>query len=56
MSGTSLTTTRVQVPLGRWVATGGTCQNGKEVLRAILEAGSRRQSSALRIHLLVEAH
>jgi hypothetical protein len=56
MSGTSLTSTRVQVPLGRWVAIGGTDQDGKEVMRAILEAGSRRQSSDLSIHLLVEAH
>jgi type II secretory pathway component GspD/PulD (secretin) len=47
--------THVQVPLGQWVTIGESDQSGNEVLRAILEAGSSRQSSALSIHLLVEA-
>jgi len=47
--------TQVQVPLGRWVTIGGSDQSANEVLRAILEAGSSRQSSALNIQLLVEA-
>jgi type II secretory pathway component GspD/PulD (secretin) len=47
--------TRVQVPLGQWVTIGGSDQSGNEVLRAILEAGSSRQSSALSIQLWVEA-
>ena len=47
--------TQVQVPLGQWVTIGGSDQSGNEVLRAILEAGSSRQSSALSIQLFVEA-
>ena len=47
--------TRVQVPLGQWVTIGGSDQSANEVLRAILEAGSSRQSSALNIQLWVEA-
>jgi type II secretory pathway component GspD/PulD (secretin) len=47
--------TRVQVPLGQWVTIGGSDQSANEVLRAILEAGSSRQSSALSIQLFVEA-
>ena len=39
--------TQVQVPLGQWVTIGGSDQSANEVLRAILEAGSSRQSSAL---------
>jgi type II secretory pathway component GspD/PulD (secretin) len=48
--------TRVQVPLGQWVTIGGSDQSGNEVLRAILEAGSSRQSAALSIQVFVEAH
>jgi hypothetical protein len=47
--------TQVQVPLGQWVTIGGSDQSANEVLRAILEAGSSRQSSALSIQLFVEA-
>ena len=47
--------THVQVPLGQWVTIGGSDQSANEVLRAILEAGSSRQSSALSIQLFVEA-
>ena len=47
--------TQVQVPLGQWVTIGGSDQSASEVLRAILEAGSSRQSSVLSIQLLVEA-
>ncbi len=47
--------TQVQVPLGQWVTIGGSDQSANEVLRAILEAGSSRQSSALSIQLWVEA-
>jgi type II secretory pathway component GspD/PulD (secretin) len=47
--------TQVQVPLGQWVTIGGSGQSVNEVLRAILEAGSSRQASALSIELLVEA-
>lgn len=47
--------TQVQVPLGQWVTIGGSDQGGNEVFRAILEAGSSRQSSALSIQLFVEA-
>jgi len=47
--------TQVQVPLGQWVTIGGSDQSGNEVLNAILEAGSSRQSSALSIQLFVEA-
>jgi type II secretory pathway component GspD/PulD (secretin) len=47
--------THVQVPLGQWVTIGGSDQSANEVLRAILEAGSSRQSSALSIQLWVEA-
>ena len=48
--------TRVQVPLGQWFTLAGSDQGGSEMVRAILEAGSSRQSSALSIQLLVEAH
>ena len=48
--------TRVQVPLGQWFTLAGSDQAGSEMVRAILEAGSSRQSSALSIQLLVEAH
>jgi type II secretory pathway component GspD/PulD (secretin) len=48
--------TRVQVPLGRWFTLAGSDQGGSEMVRAILEAGSSRQSSALSIELWVEAH
>ena len=48
--------TRVQVPLGQWFTLAGSDQGGSEMVRAILEAGSSRQSSALSIQLLVEPH
>jgi len=47
--------TRVQVPLGQWVFIGGSDQSTSEVVRAILEAGSSRQSSVNGIQLMVEA-
>jgi hypothetical protein len=47
--------TRVHVPLGQWMIIGGSDQSTNEVVRAILEAGSSRQSSALSIQLMVEA-
>jgi type II secretory pathway component GspD/PulD (secretin) len=47
--------TQIQVPLGQWVTIAGSDQSENEVLRAILEAGSSRQSSALSIQLFVEA-
>jgi type II secretory pathway component GspD/PulD (secretin) len=47
--------TQVQVPLAQWITIGGADQSANEVLRAILEAGSSRQSSALSIQLMVEA-
>jgi type II secretory pathway component GspD/PulD (secretin) len=46
--------TRILVPLGQWITIGGSDQNGSEVVRAILEAGSSRQSSALSIQMMVE--
>ena len=47
--------TQIQVPLAQWITIGGADQSANEVLRAILEAGSSRQSSALSIQLMVEA-
>jgi type II secretory pathway component GspD/PulD (secretin) len=47
--------TQVHVPLGQWVTIGGSDQSASEVLRAILEAGSSRQSSSINIQLWVEA-
>jgi hypothetical protein len=41
--------------LAQWITIGGADQSANEVLRAILEAGSSRQSSALSIQLMVEA-
>jgi type II secretory pathway component GspD/PulD (secretin) len=46
--------TRTVVPLGQWVIIGGSDQSGSEVVRAILEAGRRKQASALSIRLMVE--
>ena len=46
--------TRTVVPLGQWVVIGGSDQSGSEVVRAILEAGRRKQASALSIQLMVE--
>jgi hypothetical protein len=40
--------------LGQWVVIGGADQSGSEVVRAILEAGRRKQASALSIQLMVE--
>jgi type II secretory pathway component GspD/PulD (secretin) len=47
--------TRIHVPLGQWVTIAGSDQSTSEVVRAVLEAGSTRQSSALSIQLMVEA-
>jgi type II secretory pathway component GspD/PulD (secretin) len=47
--------TRVLVPLGQWMTIGGSDQSSSEVVRAILEAGSSRQASALSMQLMVEA-
>jgi hypothetical protein len=47
--------TRFHVPLGQWVTIGGSDQSTSEVVRAILEAGSIRQSSVLSIQFMVEA-
>jgi len=47
--------TRAIVPLGQWIVIGGSNQGTSEVVRAILEAGSNRQTSALSIQLMVEA-
>lgn len=46
--------TRTIVPLGQWIVIGGSDQSASEVVRAILEAGGSRQSSASRIHLMIE--
>jgi type II secretory pathway component GspD/PulD (secretin) len=46
--------TRTVVPLGQWIVIGGSEQSTSEVVRAILEAGGSRQSSASSIHLMIE--
>lgn len=45
---------QIQVPLGQWVAIGGSDQSANDVFGAILSAGSSRQTSALNIQLMVE--
>ncbi len=47
--------TRIHAPLGQWMVIGGSDQRTSEVVRAILEAGGSRQSSALSIQLMIEA-
>jgi type II secretory pathway component GspD/PulD (secretin) len=48
--------TRTVVPLGQWIVIGGSDQSASEVVRAILETGGSRQSSAASIQLMVETH
>jgi hypothetical protein len=46
---------QLRVPLGQWVSLAGSDQAATEAVRAILEAGSSRQSAALSIRLMVES-
>lgn len=46
--------TRTVVPLGQWIVIGGSDQSASEVVRAILDSGGSRQSSAASIQLMVE--
>lgn len=48
--------TRTAVPLGQWIVIGGSDQSASEVVRAILEAGGSRVSSAQSIQLMVEVN
>lgn len=47
--------TRISVPLGRWVKIGGADRRSHEVMRAILESGRGEAGSALSISLMVES-
>jgi len=47
--------TQLQVPTGSWVTIGGAEQGANEMVRAILEAGSERQSGRVSIELMVDA-
>jgi type II secretory pathway component GspD/PulD (secretin) len=48
--------TTLTVPLAQWVTIGGTDQQQNEVIRAILESGSRSGKSSLSISLMVETY
>jgi type II secretory pathway component GspD/PulD (secretin) len=47
--------TKLLVPLGQWINIAGSDQTTSEVVRAILETGTSRQSSALSLQMMVEA-
>jgi len=46
--------TRMTVPLGKWVTIGGADQKENEVLNAVLEKGSGTQSSSFSVSILIE--
>jgi len=46
--------TRMTVPLGKWVTIGGADQKENEILNAVLEKGSGTQSSSFSISIMVE--
>lgn len=47
--------TRILAPLGQWMVIGGADQRTSEIVRAILESGSSRQSAEMSIQMMVEA-
>lgn len=48
--------TTLSVPLGQWVTIGGIDEKSNEVIREILETGTRKKNSSLEIVLMVELH
>lgn len=46
--------TRLSVPRGRWTTTGGSNEEGNEVIRDILSSGSTEKRSTLSLSLMVQ--